>query len=146
MHKHDQESLIITTLEEGHTITAACKRAGVSRQLFYRLCKSSAQFRKKVEQAKVMGNETFDDLVKTVYHKKIKDGDRQILLYALKKQDAKNAEEPPALITQGDIRLIIDPLPEPFKSLHYSHLRDLLSHSLEFERTGKIDPPHPDGL
>lgn len=146
MHKHDQESILISTLEEGHTITAACKRAGVSRQLFYRLYKNRPEFRKKVEQAKRLGDDTFGDLVTTMHHKKIKDGHWQALLYALKKQDVKKEEKPAAQITEGDIRFVIDALPEPFKSLHYSHLRELLDHSVEFERTGKIEPPHPDGL
>ena len=31
MHKHDEKSLLIKTLAEGYTITAACKRAGGSK-------------------------------------------------------------------------------------------------------------------
>ena len=146
MHRHDQESILVSTLEEGHTITAACRRAGVSRQLFYRLCKNRPEFRKKVEQAKVLGNDTFDDLVTTMHHKKIKDGHWQALQYALKKQDMKKDEKPATQITEGDIRYVIEGLPEPYKSQHYAHLRELYDHSVEFERTGKIEPPHYDGL
>ena len=146
MHRHDQESLLIKTLEEGHTITAACKRADVSRTLYYRLYKTKLEFRKRVDAAMALGNETFDDLVKTVHHKKIKDGHWQALQYALKKQDTKKAAEPQVLIGVGDIRFIIDQLPEPHKTQYYHMLRDLLSHSTEYSNTGKIDPPHPDGL
>ena len=146
MHSHDQESIIISTLAEGHTITAACKRAGVSRQLYYRLYRSKPGFRKQIDQAITLGNNTFDDLVTTMHHKKIKDGHWQALQYALKKQDTKKAAEAGVRLTEGDIRSLIEILPEPIKSQHYAHLRELLDHSVEFQSTGKIDPPHPDGL
>jgi hypothetical protein len=146
MHRHDQESLIISTLEEGHTVTAGCKRAGVSRQLFYRLCKSRTEFRKKVDQAKALGNDTLDDLAQTMLNKKMKDGHWQALLYALKKLDKKKDEKPVGQISEGDIRFLIEALPEPYKTQHWTHLRELLDHSVEFEQTGKIDPPDPDGL
>ena len=140
MHSHDQESLLIKTLEEGHTITAACKRAGVSRTLYYRIYETKPEFKKRVDAAVMLGRNTFDDLVTTMLHKKIKDGDRQILLYALKKQDQKKEKDPEPLIAQSDIRFIIDQLPEPYKTQYYHMLRDLLSHSVEYSNTRKIVP------
>ncbi len=135
MHSHDAESILISTLEEGHTVTAACKRAGVSRQLYYRLYRNKLEFRQKVDRAKVLGNETFDDLVTTMHHKKLKDGHWQALLYALKKRDAAKAAKPEGQITEGDIRFLIEALPEPMKSLHYTHLRELLDDSVAATQT-----------
>jgi hypothetical protein len=94
----------------------------------------------------VLGNDTFDDLVTTMHHKKVKDGEWQPLLYALKKLDKKKEEKPVSQLSEGDIRFVIDALPEPYKTQHWIHLRELLDHSVEFTQTGKIDPPHPDGL
>lgn len=140
MHSRDQKSLLIRTLTEGHTITAACARAGVSRMFYDRHYKTDPKFRKEVDDARLAGRNAYDDLVTTVHHKKIRDGHWQALQYALKKQDEKKKEDPKPLIAQSDIRFLIEQLPEPYKSQHYRMLRELLDHSTEYSNTGKILP------
>jgi hypothetical protein len=146
MHTHDQESILISTLEEGHTVTAACKRAGVTRQMFYRLSRAKPAFRKRVEEARTAGSETNMDLIITMYYKKVREGHWPALHYALKKQDNKKDEDSNEKISQDDIRSIINGLPEPYKAKHYAYLQELLEHLVEFQNTGKIDPPRPDDL
>ncbi|MDR3547743.1 MAG: hypothetical protein P4M11_05675 [Candidatus Pacebacteria bacterium] len=149
MHKRDQESTLIATLLEGHTITSACKRAGVSRMFYDRHYKNDRGFRKQVDEARAAGKDTNNDLITTMYFKKARDGHWPAIHYGLKKQEAsevKDSESLKGLVTVGDIRHIIDLLPESVRPLHNDHLRELLDHLAEFERTGKIMPPHPDGL
>lgn len=74
MHKRDQETILIKTLAEGYTITAACKRAGVSRMFYNRHYKDDNRFRKKVDEAYVFGKQVTDDRVQSVFVKKINDG------------------------------------------------------------------------
>lgn len=81
MHKHDQESLLIKTLSEGYTITAACKRAGVSRMFYNRHYKDDRKFRKEVDKALTLGKQTTDDRVASMFTKKMSDGNWQAIKY-----------------------------------------------------------------
>lgn len=83
MHKHDRESLLIKTLSEGYTITAACKRAGVSRMFYNRHYKDDGEFRKKVDRAHVLGKQMNDDRVVSALMKKINDYDWRPIKYYL---------------------------------------------------------------
>ncbi len=131
MHKRDQESIIFDTLKEGHTITAACKRAGVSRMFFYRLYKDNQKFQLKVDEAQMLGKISNDDLVDTMYMKKVREGSTPIILHAINKRDAQAKERSKSgngqpTLAQEDIRQIIESMPEPKKSEHYTRLRELL--------------------
>ncbi len=132
MHKRDQESILINALADGHTILTACRKAGVSRQLFYRLLRNNHKFRKEVSDAQIIGRDTNDDLIKTMHMKKVRDEHWPSIQYGLKKIDAKelaekkNATNNPSLMP-GDVRELIETLPEPYKSKHMGNLRDLLS-------------------
>ena len=147
MRKRQIKSLLVSTLEDGHTITAACKRAGVSRMLYYRYRKDDLDFRRSVDEAIQQGRTTNDDLITTMYLKKVRDGHWPALHYAMKKKDEreKNAK-PEVTVGVGDVRRIIDNLPEPYRTIHHDHIIQLISDATEFERTGKVSPPHPDGL
>ena len=83
MHKRDQVSVLISTLAEGHTITAACKRAGVSRMFFDRHYKSNPDFRKKADEARRSGKDTTNDRVSAAFLKKISEGDSRLIRYYL---------------------------------------------------------------
>jgi hypothetical protein len=148
MHKRDQESILIATLLEGHTITAACKRAGVSRMFYGRHYKNDRDFRQQVDDARAAGRNTNDDLVTTMYFKKIRDGHWPAIHYAVKKkndEEAKNKKGKQEL-NIGDIRSIINMLPEEAQKRHYDNIRDLLGDSAEFQQTGKVSPYDPNGL
>lgn len=149
MKKSEQKSTLVNTLAEGHTITAACKRAGVSRMFYDRHYKKDIRFRQKVDDAREAGRTSNSDLIKTVYLKKVRDGHWPAIHYAIKKEDeieAKQAASPRVTVGIGDVRRIIDELPEPYRSIHHDHIIQLISDATEFERTGKVSPPHPDGL
>lgn len=83
MHKRDQISVLLSTLAEGHTITAACKRAGVSRMFYDRHYKGDLDFRKKVDEARRSGKDTTDDRVSAAFLKKISEGDSRLIRYYL---------------------------------------------------------------
>ena len=140
MHKQESKSVLIESLTDGHTITAACKRAGVSRMFYDRHYKTDTDFRKQVDAAKEEGRKTNEDLILTMHMKKIRDGHWQALQYALKKKDAADAkaDNNQPTLGIGDIRFIIDQLPEGSREIHYMHLRELLDDTAEFKRTGKI--------
>lgn len=102
MHKRDQESLLIKTLSEGYTITAACNRAGVSRQLYYRHYKDDREFRKKVDRAQTLGKQTTDDRVLSALLKKINDGDSRLIKYYLEHNIAPYMKKDTALQYRTD--------------------------------------------
>lgn len=83
MHKHDEKSLLIKTLAEGYTITAACKRAGVSRMFYDRHYKDDSGFRKKIDRARALGKQVTDDRVISAFLKKINDGNSRLIRYYL---------------------------------------------------------------
>ena len=102
MHKHDQVSILLSTLAEGGTITAACKRAGVSRMFYDRHYKSDLGFRKKVDEARKIGLATNNDRVISAHTKKISEGSWPAIKYYLehhvapyKKKRAATASKPP---------------------------------------------------
>lgn len=142
MHKRDQVSILIATLLEGHTVTSACKRAGVSRMFYDRHYKTDRGFRKEVDDARAAGRNTNQDLIATMYLKKVRDGHWPAIHYAMKKQDIVESEKPTTgQFGPGDIRTIIDSLPKEAQDKHNTHLRELLDDVSEFQRTGRIDPP-----
>ncbi len=83
MHKRDQISVLLSTLAEGHTITAACKRAGVSRMFYDRHYKSDLAFKKQVDEVRRTGLETNNDRVVSAHMKKISDGGWPAIKYYL---------------------------------------------------------------
>ena len=101
MHKRDQQTILIKTLAEGYTITAACKRAGVSRMFYNRHYKTDLEFRKKVDRAYILGKQVNDDRVLSVYMKQINEArDWRPIKYYLEHNVApymqKNTPSPPA--------------------------------------------------
>ena len=83
MHKRDQQTILIKILAEGYTITAACKRAGVSRMFYDRHYKGDLDFRKKADNARRSGKDTTDDRVSAAFLKKISEGDSRLIRYYL---------------------------------------------------------------
>lgn len=94
MHKRDQQTILIKTLAEGYTITAACKRAGVSRMFYDRHYKSDLGFRKKADQARRSGKDTTDDRVSAAFLKKISEGDSRLIRYYLEHNVAPYKKTP----------------------------------------------------
>ena len=148
MHKRDQESILISTLAEGHTITAACTRAGVSRMFYDRHYKSDRNFRKQVDEARSVGMHSNEDLVSTMHMKKVRDGHWPAIRYAIDKKTTMEKEEkedrrdPNSVhISPGDIRFLIDALPEPLKSRNYIRLREILDDSSAAQQAGQLIDP-----
>ncbi len=94
MHKRDEISVLLGALAEGHTITAACKRAGVSRMFYDRHYKSDLDFRKRVDEARRSGKDTTDDRVSAVFLKKISEGDSRLIRYYLEHNVAPYKKTP----------------------------------------------------
>ncbi|MDE2071187.1 MAG: hypothetical protein KGI70_00435 [Patescibacteria group bacterium] len=94
MHKHDQVSVLLSALAEGHTITVACKRAGVSRMFYDRHYKSDLDFHKKADAARRSGKDTTDDRVSAAFLKKISEGDSRLIRYYLEHNVAPYKKAP----------------------------------------------------
>lgn len=94
MHKYDQISVLLSALAEGHTITVACKRAGVSRMFYDRHYKSDLDFHKKADEARRSGKDTTDDRVSAAFLKKISEGDSRLIRYYLEHNVAPYKKAP----------------------------------------------------
>jgi len=148
MHKCDQESILIAALEEGATVTAACKRAGISRMLFYRLYKRSLKLRNQIDAAQQTGRLSNEDLIKTMHMKKIRDAHWPAIRYGLEKIDEKEEKSAKgsdqSVLTIGGIHEIINMLPPAYHAKHYDHLRDLIDDAVAM-KDGRLPeiPPDP---
>lgn len=141
MHKRDQESILINTLAEGHTITAACKRAGVSRMFYDRHYKSDRAFRKQVDEARAAGKNSNDDLITTMHMKKIREAHWPAIRYGLERiaeTDKEKRVTPNPAITPGDLMGLVNAMPEPFRSQNQRRLREILDDAVSVEQKGLL--------
>ncbi len=58
----DQNS-VIKLLESGHTVTSACRQAGISRKLFYDWLKSDDEFREAIMHSDLADIVTIEDVL-----------------------------------------------------------------------------------
>ena len=141
MRKKIQELKILEALREGKTITAACKRAGLSRMTYDRLYKSNLEFREAVDEAILAGKSYTDDFVMTKYMQKIGDNHWPAIRYYLdynvipyredKVLQVQLVEENRSL--KEELRRL-QPVPE--------NVKEIMLHALKAQGLIK-DPPKP---
>ena len=93
---------LLKPLSEGYTITSACTKAGVSRMFYNRHRRDNPEFRKKTDEARLLGKQVNDDRVMSAFLRKINDGDSRLIKYYLEHNVApykkkRQAPPPPAL-------------------------------------------------
>jgi hypothetical protein len=101
-------------------------------------------FQAKVDEAHAAGCSTNEDLIDTVYMKKVREGYWPAIHYALKKKDRVESKEPPTVFDPGDLQTLIGSLPKSQQPRYHELLRDLLHDAMEASRAGSLIPP--DGL
>ena len=74
---------LLKPLSEGYTITSACTKAGVSRMFYNRHRRDNPEFRKKTDEARLLGKQVNDDRVMSAFLRKINDGDSRLIKYYL---------------------------------------------------------------
>lgn len=81
MYSEKKKQKVIDYLHKMASITNACKKAGVSRRVFYDWKKADPEFAAEVEQ---IMNEEFPDFVEDALKRQIQQGDTKAIIFALK--------------------------------------------------------------
>jgi predicted DNA-binding transcriptional regulator AlpA len=91
MISNEQKAKIVEVLLETPIIHHACKKAGVSRATFYRLCHSDKKFKKEVDRALQEGRWVINDVAESMLLKKINEGHFGATKYWLGHNDPRYA-------------------------------------------------------
>ena len=78
--KKKKELFLEMFKKSGGNISESCKKINISRETFYRWCRTNKKFKKQVEELK----ESLIDFAESVLMKKIKDGDTTSIIFFLK--------------------------------------------------------------
>lgn len=81
MYSEKKKEKVLSYLHKMASVTNACKKAGISRRVFYDWKKSDPQFAAEVDQ---IMNEEFPDFVEDALKKQILQGDTKAIIFALK--------------------------------------------------------------
>lgn len=78
---------LLEELSKHGIVTAACKRAGLSKAQFYRWCADDPVFQREVDLAQKAGKEEINDLARSRLVQKIDQGDWQAIRFQLSRRD-----------------------------------------------------------
>ena len=81
MYDDKKKEKVLALLHKMASVTNACKKAGISRRVFYDWKKADEKFAAEVEQ---IMNEEFPDFVEDALKKQIQEGDTKAIIFALK--------------------------------------------------------------
>lgn len=106
---HSQQEKVIEFLTESGNISFACKRAGISRETYYRWA-DTPRFSKKASAAIKLGKSFVNDLAHTQLIRNIQEGDMQAIRFQLanchpdyKPKPPEHTEKVPTPITSINV-------------------------------------------
>jgi hypothetical protein len=113
MAKHrDEQSKILQLLSENPSISAACKKLGLSRMTFHRWYKGNLEFRERVDAALVHGRSFWIEIAELGIVKHVKEGNLNAQKYFLAHNDPRYSP-----------KLSLEALPSPLQKDQGASLR-----------------------